>query len=210
MSIGPLDIQNRALAKLGQPPLRSISDNTAAARFMLANYDMIRRAELRTNFWNFAMTRVYLTNLVDGSGTAIAPTFGYEFIYPLPSDCVRIAYVNDIFNGLDLAEYRNEDDSEYKVEGKNIVTDFSSPLQLRYVADVTDTNQFDDYFVEALAWRLAAEGCETITQSLAKSQKMEAGYTTAIRIAKSAGAMENPPQSIPDNTWIMSRTSSGI
>lgn len=210
MSIGPLDIQNRALAKLGQPPLRSVSDNNAAARFMLANYDMIRRAELRVNFWNFAMKRVDLTYSVDSGGTAIAPTFGFQYIYPLPADCVRIAYVNDIFNGLDLAEYRNADDSEYKVEGKTIVTDFSSPLQLRYVADIDDTNLFDDYFVEAFAWRLAAEGCETITQSLAKSQKMESGYAMAIRIAKSAGCMENPPQSMPDNTWIMSRTSSGI
>jgi len=210
MPVGPLDIQNRALAKLGQPPLRAIGDNTAASRFMLANYDMIRRAELRINFWNFAMRRAYLANLVDGGGTAIAPTFGYSFIYPLPADCIRVAYVNDIFNGLDLAEYRDADDSEYKVEGKTIVTNFSSPMQLRYVADVTDTNQFDDYFVEALAWRIAAEGCETITQSLQKSSKMESWYATAIRTAKSAGAMENPPQAMPDNTWLMSRTSSGI
>ena len=210
MAIGPLDIQNRALAKLGQPPLRAIGDNTTASRFMIANYDMIRRAELRINFWNFAMRRVYLANSVDGSGNAIAPTFGYEFIYPLPGDCVRVAYVNDIFNGLDFAEYRNTDDSEYKIEANTIVTSFSSPLQLRYVADVTDTNAFDAYFVEALAWRIAAEACETITQSLQKANKMEMGYKTAINTAKSAGSMENPPISLPDNTWLMSRTSSGI
>lgn len=210
MAVSPLDIQNRALAKLGQSPLRSTADNNVASRFMLANYDMIRRAELRTNFWNFAMRRQYLSNQVDGSGNAIAPAFGFEFIYTLPTDCVRVAYVNDIFNGLDFAEYRNQDDSEYKIENGTIVTSFSSPMQLRYVADVTDTSTFDPYFVEALAWRIAAEGCETITQSLAKANKMETGYAAAIRMAKSCGSMENPPIALPDNTWLMSRTSSGI
>jgi hypothetical protein len=210
VSVSPLDIQNRALAKLGQAPLRSVSDNNTAARFMLANYDLIRQAELRINFWNFAMRRVYLSNLVDGSGNAIAPAFGFNFIFNLPADCLRVAYVNDIFNGIDFAEYRNLDDSEYKIEGRTIVTSFSSPLQLRYVADVADTSQYDSYFVESLAWRIAAEGCETITQSLQKASKMDAGYLRAINLAKSSGAMENPPQAMPDNTWIMSRTSSGI
>ncbi len=206
----PLDIQNRALAKLGQPPLRAPGDNTTAGRFMVANYDLIRQAELRINFWNFAMRRVYLNNQVDSGGNAIAPAFGYEFIYNLPSDCIRVAYVNDIYNGLDLAEYRNQDSSEYKVEGKTIVTSFSSPMQLRYVADVTDSSQYDLYFVESLACKIAAEGCETITQSLQKAQKLEAAYARAINVAKSCGAMENPPQSMPDNTWLISRISAGI
>ncbi len=136
---------------------------------------------------------------------------------------------------MDLAEYRNQDDREYVLEtytdpvsgatvpalltnmtGNNLAGDVLPvggtvptpvPLPLLYVADVTNTSIFHPLFVEALACQLAAEMCERITQSTTKKQSMEMKYASTMREARFVNAVQNPPQSRPDNTWILSRVS---
>ena len=225
MGVSAVDIVNRALSKLGTDTIRSLDDNTTASRLASNTYDFVRRAELSDMVWNFALVRTSITYLVDGAGNPIVPAWNYGLTYQLPSDCLRVIQVSDIFNGVDLAEYRNQDDREYVIEGDKLITNMTGndlsanvqpvggvtptpvPLPILYVADVTDTSKFHPLFVEALACKLASDMCERLSQSTIKAQKADAQYTQTMSRARYVNAVQTPPQSRPDNTWILSRVS---
>src|SRR5690606_40618312 len=61
---------------------------------------------------------------------------------------------------------------------------------------------FDALFVEAFACRLAAEACETITNSNTKKQAAWAEYGEAIGQARRANAIERPAVAMSDDTWL--------
>lgn len=193
------EIVNRALFKLGGAPITALTDNTTAARVMSGIWDSVRKAELMRRYWNFALNRASLPAL------ATTPEWGYYYAYQLPPDFLKIAQVNDVWFVPSLQDYRNFDDSPYAIEGTTIATNFTAPLNIRYVMDVTDPSLFDPLFVEALASKLAYEACYAITQSLQGRDQMGADYKQAILEAGRANAVAKPPQGIPDDAWIMSR-----
>lgn len=222
MAVSAVDIANRALQKLGDLTIRSFADNSKSARLASTSYDIIRRSELSKMVWNFALVRTSITYLVDTHGNPIVPSWGFGLTYQLPPDCVHVYQVSDIFNGLSLHEYRNQDVREFVIEGDKLLTNMTGnasfsnvvvtptpatpvPLPILYVADVTDTSKFHALFIEALACKLAMEWCETDTQSLPKRQKAEQEYNATITQARFINAVQNPPQPRPDNTWILSR-----
>lgn len=225
MAVSVVDIVNRALSKLGTDTIRSLDDNSTASRLALNTYDIVRRAELSDMVWNFAIVRTSITYEVDGAGDPIVPAWNYGLTYQLPTGCLRVIQVSGIFNGVDLAEYRNSDDREYVIEGDKLITDMTGndlssnvqpvggviptpvPLPILYVSDVTDTTLFHPLFVEALACKMAMEMCERLTQSTTKLSSMAQQYATTVRRARFVNAVQNPPQSRPDNTWILSRVS---
>jgi len=234
MAVSAVDIVNRALSKLGDTTIRSLDDNTTASRLASSTYDFVRRSELSKMVWNFAIRRTSITYLVDVDGNPIVPAWNYGLTYLLPSDCIRVIQVSGLFNGVDLAEYRNTDDREYVLEtytndqgatvpalltnmtGNDLAGDVLPvggtvptpvPLPLLYVADITNTAIFHPLFVEALACQMAVEMCERLTQSTTKQQMAQMKYTSTMREARFVNAVQNPPQSRPDNTWVLSRVS---
>lgn len=154
-----VEICNRALTKLGASRITSLSDANKGARAMSALWDTVRRAELRKRPWSFALRRASLASL------STAPTWGFALAYQLPSDFLRLTQVSDIYLIPGMTDYREGDDSAYAIEGSQLLTDFSAPLKIRYIADVTDTGFFDALFVEVMASKLAYEACYDITQS---------------------------------------------
>lgn len=192
-------IANRALTKLGASRILSLTDDVEAARVINSMWDIVREAELRSKNWNFSITRTSLAALLS------APSWGYDHAYQLPSDCLKVIQVGEYFPGVSLTDFRSSNEAEYQIEGQNILSNLDAPLKIRYVADITDTGLWDSLFVEAFASRLAYESCEAITQSNSKKQSAENDYTKAIREAVRADAIENPPEPLPDDTWMMSR-----
>jgi hypothetical protein len=69
------------------------------------------------------------------------PSFGYDYQYSLPSDCLRFV----------KTDY---DEDEYDVEGKLVVTD-EQTLNVEYVYQVTDTTIWDTLFYECFILKLA-------------------------------------------------------
>jgi hypothetical protein len=60
-------------------------------------------------------------------------------------------------------------------------------------------------FAEVFACRLAVEVCERLTQSNTKRQIAWDEYQQAMRAAVRSDAIENPPEPLPDDSWILSR-----
>ena len=76
---------NRALSKIGDELIiLSLDDNTKPARYCKALYADTRDFVLRSYPWRFALKRYVLAPLRD------KPLFGYEYQFPIPSDCLRV------------------------------------------------------------------------------------------------------------------------
>lgn len=194
------DIANWALTKLGSSTkIAALTDNSVEAVAINGVYHRIRRAELRKRHWSFAIKRGSLPAL------SSAPTWGFDYAYQLPTDYLRMMQVGEYIVVPSLSDYTSQDASPYAIEGQTICTDFTAPLSIRYVGDITDSSLFDDLFVEAFAAKIAYECCEQITQSTGKRQVCSQDYAAAINQAARVGAIEKPPAPILDDSWVIAR-----
>lgn len=194
-----IEIVNLALVLLGEQRITSMGDAEKPAREASAIYDLSRDAIMGGYNWSFAMTRVKLNAAVT------PPAFGFGRSFPLPADCLRVILVDEIYVGLDLTDYRGVPTEEYMFEGRNLLTDFGSPLPIRYVKRETDTSLYPPCFVKALAAQLAVDLAETLTQSNTKKQAAEGALQREMRLAVRANAIELPPKKLADDEWIISR-----
>lgn len=185
-----VDICNRALQKLGASRIISLSDDTVSGRACNVAYESVRDRELRRHPWNFAISRASLASDV------ATPDYGYDYQYTLPSDCIRV-----------LPNDQNEGtyETDYKIEGRKLLSNSSGPIYLRYITRVTDTSQFDTLFSELLSCAMAMEMCEELTQSNSKRQLAAEEYKALILEARRTNAFEQIPIESATDTWITAR-----
>ena len=185
-----VDIANRALQKIGAKRIVSLTEDTVNGRAVNLAYEILRDAELRAHTWNFSIERASLA--ADSS----TPDWGRSNSFTLPSDFLRLLppYPED-----------NSNQTDWQIEGRKILTNDSAPLYIRYVKIVTDPNDMDALFREALSARIAAEICEELTQSNSKKTEMKDDYKLAIREARRVNAIENVSAETPEDTWISER-----
>jgi len=151
----------------------------------------VRDATLRAHPWNFATKRTTL------AANPTAPVWKYDRSFTLPEDCLRVLIVN------------NPEKIPYEIEGRDIVTDLGAPLELKYTFRVTDANQMDALFREALAATLASEIAEQVTGSTRKVESMMQIRTEKIRAARTPDAQEPTPAIFDDGEWLDSREEAG-
>ena len=166
-----VEICNIALSNLGDQLITSLTEANARARACNLRFNDTRDAVLRSHPWNCAMSRATLAV----SGT---PDWGYSNSFALPTDCLRVLDVEN-------------PDTEWKIEGRNIVSD-GSTIKIRYIAQVTDTTLFDSTLVQAIALKLAWEIAETLTGNIDLKREMWQKYQFAISEARS-------------NEWLLAR-----
>jgi hypothetical protein len=195
-----VDIANSALTKLGESRIISLLDDTKPAREINAIFALRRDSMLRAYNWNFAMERTTLPAL------STAPSWGYSIAYQLPSDCLRVVQVNDIWHIPGLMDFiGGPDDEPYKIEGRTIVSDIAAPLKLRYIKRNVNYGEYDATFVEVLAIDLAFHTCTAITGSGTEKDSLRQDKRDALKEAVRANAIELPPQLIGDDSWIAAR-----
>lgn len=180
-----VDICNSALIRLGSNPIVSLVDNNDRARTVSAMYDLARRALLRSHPWNFAQIQIQLPQLVN------APTFEYQYAYQIPFDCLRVLSLYQSF-------------SRYNVVGRILYTD-DSTINLYYISDIQDPNQFDSMFIECLALKIAKDIGYKITANASLIQSLKSDYESTFRQAKQYDSQEDAPRQFDDGTWLDSR-----
>jgi len=190
MAASEVSICNAALQKLGATRITALTDNNKNARECNACYADLRDKELRKHPWKFATKRATLTP------HATAPAFDYLYAFPLPADCLRLL----------LPNRENLDWQREVHEGvQAVLTNESSSLEIRYIYRVTDPNQFDECFKDALAMRMAETMCEVLTQSNEKKADAKDDYKKAIAEAKKTNAFESEAQDPPPSSWETAR-----
>lgn len=148
MSATITTICNLALSKIGARKVIDINEESNEARACKTFYEEVRDDVLRSHRWNFAITRVTLTEI------ASEPAFGWANGFEMPTDCLRVFECN----GWDQA--RRE--GHWELEGRLVMVDEDS-ADIRYVRRETDCNLFDSIFIEAFATKLASAVSMPIT-----------------------------------------------
>lgn len=184
------EICNRALQKLGAKSITSIDENSNAARSCLRCYEVLRDAELMDHRWGFAIKRSEL------AADSPSPSWGRANSFTLPVDYLK-----------SIPPYPEMDhfDRDWVIENGKIISNDSAPLYLRYIGKITDPNQMDVLFREALSAKMALEMCEEITQSNTKKESLRADYEDIIKRARKASAIQSVPQVAVEDEWIAVR-----
>jgi hypothetical protein len=154
------DIANRALGRLGQERILSLTDTGAAARAVQLHFDGTRDEVLRSHRWNFATGRVALSRL------AQAPAFGWSYQYALPGDFIRALEVNDTEDGLGCP---------WTCEGGNLLTN-ETTVNLVYIRRETNVSKWDALFQEALSLKLAMKLAPVLRGSSSNVQELGEEY----------------------------------
>lgn len=184
-------IVNRALRLIKVESIASLTASGETAEWASSVYENARDALLAEYPWNFAMKRAALSADPD------EPTWGYDYRYTLPADCLRV---------LDIEGEPDSTTEPWKVEGGYIITDAIAPLYVRYIERVTNVGRFPPMFTEALVARLAAEGAYSFTGNVAREQAMTQLYEARLAIAKRYDAQEGTPDIGPvADDWINER-----
>ena len=199
MAASNVAIANLALTKLGDLRILNLTDNTKPAREVNAVFDMTRDYLQRRFSWRFCIKRA---NLAADSGT---PLWDWSYQYQIPTDCLRILQVGQWYPSPDMSDLISTGGQEYVLEGKYILSNQAGPLKLRYLSRVTDPVQFDTAFDMAFSAYLAYLLAEPLTASAEQKQMAYNDYRNAIKDAVIANAIENPPESLADQTWILAR-----
>lgn len=181
-----VDICNRAISRVGGNRITAITDQTKAAKACNSAYEIVRNEVLRSHTWNCLTGRAQLAPL------AASPAFEYTYQYQLPSDCGRLLEVDN-------------DDYDYVVEGRKILTDYGTVLNIRYAIRELDTQQYDDLLVSVMAARLAVEICEELTQSRTKKVELKAEHKELLSDAKRVDSQEQSPSTFEEDDWIEAR-----
>ena len=120
-----------------------------------------------------------------------APAWGFVRQYQLPVDCLRVLEA--------------EADYDWRVEGRRILSDAAAPLNILYVRQEADPEQYDLLLVEALASRLAAELAESLTQSNTQKEVAERSYMEVLGQARRADAQEGSARRLFRSSWLEAR-----
>ena len=94
---------------------------------------------------------------------------------------------------------------DWLYEGKFIVSRETSPIVLRFVADITDVTQMSSMFCEGLGCRIAIEVCEKLTQSTAKVELMSKMYDRFMFEARLTNAIEIGSEEQPEDDFVSCR-----
>ena len=140
-----VDICNSALNNIGASTINSLTEDSVPARIMNQRYTFVRDSVFRSHPWNCLQKRVEL------AADTTAPAWGFKFAYTLPADCLRLLRILDF-------------DSNYKVEGRKILSNTSS-MKILYIGRVTDPNEYDESLRETLSAALGADIAFAVTSN---------------------------------------------
>jgi len=170
MATGKTQIVNLALTYIGEPPIMDIEDDQTAPRAANVIYDPTFREVARDHEWNCLKTRVELAKL------STVADFGFlDNQFLLPSDFIRMLRLN----GRDIKSTTDPYEIEYsKSAGAQVLLSDADTAKIQYIAEITDTVQYDDLLIEALAVRIASKLATILRQDEAKSASLLNEYMT--------------------------------
>ena len=183
---------NSALNLLGASTIANLTDDTKNARLCNQRYEPVRNRVFRSHAWNCLHKRLQLAQ------NSTAPVVEYDHAYALPSDCLRVLKIHNgttdsIASALD-----------YKLEGRNIVTDIDTVF-LIYIALDTDPNNYDTYLRESISHQLAADLAYAITNNATLATNYMTRADERLREARFIDATENSLDTVEANEFTNAR-----
>ena len=187
-----VDIANSALNLLGASTISAFTDDSKNARLINQRYEPVRNRVFRSHAWNCLHKRVQLAQ------NSTAPVVEYSHAYALPSDCLRVLKIhNGTTDSIASA-------IDYKLEGRNIVTD-EGTVFIIYIALDTDPNNYDTYLQESISHQLAADLAYAVTNNATLADKYMVRADERLREARFVDATENSLGTIESSEFVDAR-----
>jgi hypothetical protein len=187
-----VDIANSALNLLGASTISAFTDDSKNARLINQRYEPVRNRVFRSHAWNCLHKRVQLAQ------NSTAPVVEYSHAYALPSDCLRVLKIhNGTTDSIASA-------IDYKLEGRNIVTD-EGTVFIIYIALDTDPNNYDTYLQESISHQLAADLAYAVTNNATLADKYMTRADERLREARFIDATENSLGTIESSEFVDAR-----
>ena len=194
------DLLNDALGQIGASSIVSIDDGSINANYCMRFYPALRDGYLRAHHWNFALTRVVL------SADATSPVTEYAYAYTLPADCLKVVNYAGGLPVTPATTYVYDPaihyEIRYKIEGRKLLSN-DGVVAIQYVRRVTNPDEWDPLFYQAMSGFLASKLASAIPKDLKKSQLL---YQQAQQMLGEALAVDGQEGSIEayvvdDFTW---------
>lgn len=186
------DVANMALDLLTEGYIDSLDEDTPIARKLTRWFDVVREGELTKNLWCFAMMFPDPINYTTASGTG-----EFTYLYEVPEDFLRWAWLteNGKPEGIPIQATHWAD---------GIRTDFSGPLIMPYIGNVTEPSDMDALFTKAWAAALALPLAHGTTGKESMTNKIMGFYTEWIEEAQRKNAIMRLSK-YPDRSWSVQR-----
>ena len=181
-----IEIINRALLKLGEPPVSSVND-TAFGKSYEMIYEDMKNLLLSSYPWRFAVDLRRVSRCDE--------KYGERYKYPLPSDCALLLGVF-IEGGINL---------NYDLADNCIVCSYADGIDMEYVKIIDDDTYFPFVFREALVAKIAAELAMRLKQNAGLKQLYDNEFYNFIRQAELNNEISKSVENLPDNSWIRIR-----
>jgi hypothetical protein len=189
MALSETSIANMSLARIGAARINTIDDTSVSGQACRDLYAQTRDSLLRDWTWNFAIARADLAECAD------PPEFGWRRQFQLPSDFLRLVFLN-------RPDERSTGTEPFAIEGSKLLTN-AHHAHLVYVSRVTDPTKFDSLFTNLLVLQLALALCMPLTQDKAMRQQIAQETASASMEARDVTAGEKRAH-VPQ-TWLESR-----
>lgn len=168
-----VEVCNLALGWVGSELITSISDTSTPARLCRASWNSSRDVVLSGHEWAFAVRRFTL------AADSVAPAFGYERRFPIPSSVLRVLRCVD---GEGYAV-------EWQREGSYIVSDEATIYAVCLIR-VETTADLPEYFGQALACLLASQFAIPLAQDSALQATFFKIYKMTVKDAANIDSMQ--------------------
>ena len=184
-----LDICSRALVQLGEQPITSFTQGTAASRTAALLYEATVEAMFGLHRWNFATRTEQLSQLAD------PPDSEWDAEYVLPTDClvVKKLRLNDLPVDFELHE-----------NTLRCNVDENDELYLTYVARINEL-YWPPYFRELVEKELVARFAFPITANEVVSDKARSLANMALREAKRLDSQSQTTKPIRQSRFLAAR-----
>ncbi len=190
-----IEIINRALLKLGEPPISSLNDAAFGKSYELI-YEDVKNLLLSSYPWRFAVATKRLARREQ--------MYGDKFMYQLPQDCLLLLKVFAC-SLKDLTEPRPYALQGYELADNCIISLIDDGVEVEYVRVIHDDTPFPPLFREAIAAKVAAELAMRIKHSLNLKQALENEFLTLVQQAELNNEITKDAELVPDNSWVLVR-----
>lgn len=196
-----VDICNYALNMLGASTISALDENSKTARIVNQRYESARDFVFREHIWNSLIRRAELAQDTE------TPAFGYDYQYPLPTNpyCLRVLeFSNGSMSYPQDNMMTSSGGPSFVIEGRKLLTD-EGTAKIKYIARITDPNEYDAGLIETLAAYLASEICYAVTGSTSMVQITYSKYEQIMRNARHTDATEGATTRLEASDFIESR-----
>ena len=191
-----IEIINRALLKLGEPPVSSLNDVAFGKTYELI-YDDVKNLLLSSYPWGFALAHKHLERREE--------KFFDKYMYQLPSDCLLLSGVKNSVSGARAFGVHQNAVQDFEIADNCLVCNEKDGLDIVYVKKIDDDAAFSFLFREALAAKLAAEFSMRLKHSVNFRQVFENEFYNLIKRAELNNEIVKSTEIMPDSSWVSVR-----